>query len=377
MSLTCINEKGELAIDGTFAVPYKLEKGETCDTFSSKILHTEYQFSLDLTPHGDVAILHTSHGGDFKVRILPVQGDFLVKPVNLRQGLFGYKGGKADLEADLAKFERGKCVDSIDGMELATLNRGLRMYAIRHGAYMDNSGRSIDEEYAILKASPDFAYGKDCTKVWEEYFKTNYQVIGERNNFHAPLRLAQAEAYLPVQNTDGTLTPVNGGSRVCLYELVKDKTYVITNEIPSGKGATFTLPATRAEAEKQFRFHTKDMTLLREEDRERMLPDCRRNAKLRQQDIDRALEIPTEKRTGKEQFMALLGEAMKKDPRTYGEFAVKQSRKLGWTEEQCKTALNRFAPDAALDPVSRTFPYADAVIHKLAFDRAKRAGKER
>lgn len=160
MSLTCINEKGELAIDGTFAVPYKLEKGETCDTFSSKILHTEYQFSLDLTPHGDVAILHTSHGGDFKVRILPVQGDFLVKPVNLRQGLFGYKGGKADLEADLAKFERGKCVDSIDGMELATLNRGLRMYAIRHGAYMDNSGRSIDEDYAILKASPDFAYGK-------------------------------------------------------------------------------------------------------------------------------------------------------------------------------------------------------------------------
>lgn len=376
MSMTCINEKGELATDGTFAIPYKLEKGEAHDTFSSKILHTEYHFSLDLTPHGDVAILHTSHGGDFKVRITPAPSEFLVSPVNMRQATFGYKHGKADLEADLAKFERGKRVDNIDGMALVTLNKALRKYAIGRGAYMDNAGMSLDEEYAILKASPDFAYGKDCTKVWEDYFKTCYQVIGERNNFHAPLRLAQAEAYLSVRNSDGTLTPVNGG-RTCLYEISKDNTYAITNEPPSGKGATFTFHATREEAEEQFQFHTKDMTLLREEDRERMLADCRRNAKLRQQDIDRALELPAEKRTGKEQFMALLGEAMKKDPRTYGEFAVKQSRKLGWTEEQCKMALNRFAPDAALDPVSRTFPYADAVIHKLAFDRAQRAGKER
>ena len=44
MSTTCINEKGELAIDGTLAVPYKLEKDDPKDRFSSKILHTDYTF---------------------------------------------------------------------------------------------------------------------------------------------------------------------------------------------------------------------------------------------------------------------------------------------------------------------------------------------
>ena len=378
MSMTCINEKGELAIDGTLAVPYKLEKGDPKDRFSSKILHTDYTFSLDLTPHGDVAILHTSHGGDFKVRILPVQGDFLVKPINLQQGLFGYKGGKADLEADIAKFERGKRVDSIDGMELNTLNKALRKYAINKGAYMDNSDMTIDDEYKILKESPDFAYGKDCTEVWEDYFKNSYTAIVEKGNFRAGLKLAQADEQAPEEYTDGMLKPCNG-QRTCLYEIIKDKVYAIANEPPyRHKLEFFAFPGTRAEAEKKFQTLTSGMHLISDEERIRMLPYCRMLATERQKEIERVMAMPKEKRNGPERFIALLGEGMQKDPRSYGEHAVKEAqKKLGWTMGSCKAGLNMYAPDSPLAAVSRTFPYPEVVFNKLNFNKARHSQKER
>lgn len=110
-----------------------------------------------------------------------------------------------------------------------------------------------------------------------------------------------------------------------------------------------------------------------------MLPYCRVLAEERQKEIERVMAMPAEKRNGAEQFMALLGEGMQKDSRSYGEYAARQAQKLGWTKEAGETALDMYAPDSALANVSRTFPCPDAVFNKLAYnkEKQKRAHKAR
>lgn len=64
----------------------------------------------------------------------------------------------------------------------------------------------------------------------------------------------------------------------------------------------------------------------------RMLPYCRVLAEERQKEIERVMAMPAEKRNGAEQFMALLGEGMQKDSRSYGEYAARKAAGMGWQQ---------------------------------------------
>ena len=333
------------------------------DSLQMSAMLTGEKLTLDFSPFGDKVILRSSNGRECPFLIRPVEDKAtatLSYDSCLKTPEIYFRDGKKSLEEEFKYFKPFERLGRHElSLTLHMVLEPIEIYAKNHKllAVLPNA----HEQAEYLVAMQDFAYGKAYS--WQAFCQQKQREL--RLKEHAPKLLFQSNSFM-----------VNSTSQeacVRLYELAEDDKYLTTMQSLRGGVETSyiekVIDGSYSRACGTFdsacsRMGTKPENLTHEE-RQARKEACQKEADHRFALIQEAKAISENERGGKEKFLALLAEGFDKDPLYYGEYAARKAAGMGWQDKEIKTALRLYAPDAALDAVSKSMTFAeDMVSHK-------------
>lgn len=350
-------------------IPPAEEGGKVSYAMRSDFIRTGQRMTLDLTPYGTSAMLRFSTGESLPIRILSedqMKGHFFPGGDAWRVSVFHYPGeGKNTLLEDIKEMsEEGVSIAS--DHPIAAFMRELEFFSVHKQVLLQ--APSLQEQSDYLLSMPGFVSGRDYSQDWKMSFVSELQ--DRQNKPHPPMKLFQSKPFF-----DGT---IGREGRAYLYEIQQDEEYLILAQSHSGWKETGhtekTVHGSYNRACGAFdafcqSLHTKPESLSRAE-KERRAETCHKEADRRYAEIQKAKEKPLSERTGGEIFQCFLADGMEKGY-DYGTYAARLARQAGWTTDAIFSAMTRYAPDVALDPISKELPYAVSSLKALEEDRTK------
>ena len=323
--------------------------------------NTGEKLTLDFSPFGDKVVLRSSNGRECPFLIRPTKDKkaFLEYDTSLQLPEVCYCEGKKSLEDELHCFKPFECLDRHEfSRTLRGLLEPIEVFAKNHKLLyiMPN----IHEQAEILVAKPDFVYGKNYSLVWQR--ECQRKAYSLRVKEHTPKLLHQSESFFA--------NSITQNARVRLYELADDAKYLVTLQSLRG-GVEIGYMEKEIDGNYNRACSVFDRACIRMDVRveclkpmERLarLVDARKEADRRFAMMQAALDKPRRERSSSEEVLAMLAEDFEQDPICYGESFARRASGMGWTEKEIKSALRLYAPDAALDSVSKELPFADRVI---------------
>ena len=323
--------------------------------------NTGEKLTLDFSPFGDKVVLRSSNGRECPFLIRPTKDKkaFLEYDTSLQLPEVCYCEWKKSLEDGLHYFKPFERLNRYGfSRHMHDLLKLIEVFAKNHKllCIMPNT----HEQAEILVAKPDFAYGKDYSSAWQR--ECQRRAYNLRVKEHAPRLLFQSKDFM--------VNSITQNARVRLYELAEDAKYLVTLQSLRGSVETSYMEkeidgnynrACGAFDSACMRMNTRPEDL-KPAERLARLADARKEADRRFAVMQAALGKSRRERSSSEEFLAMLAEDFEQDPLCYGEGFARRAIGMGWTEKEIKSALRLYAPDAALDSVSKELPFADRVI---------------
>lgn len=323
--------------------------------------NTGEKLTLDFSPFGDKVVLRSSNGRECPFLIRPTKDKkaFIEYDTSLQLPEVCYREGKKSLEDELHYFKPFEFLDRHEfSITLRDLLKPIEVFAKNHKllCIMPNT----HEQAEILVAKPDFAYGKNYSLVWQRECQRSANNL--RVKEHVPKLLYQSENFLA--------NSITQNARVRLYELADDAKYLVTlqslrDDVETGymekeidgnynrACSVFDRACIRMDVR---------VECLKPAERLARLADAHKEADRRFALMQVALDKPRRERSSSEEVLAMLAKDFSQDPLCYGEGFARRATNMGWTEKEIKSALRLYAPDAALDSISKELPFAERAV---------------